>query len=59
MMGEQDELTKSNVRHIVGDLPGSLGDQQDPVHLFHLAHPESDGKGNINIKVGHWCYLTL
>ena len=24
------------------DLPGSLEDQQDPVHLCHLGHPESN-----------------
>lgn len=30
------------------DLPGSLEDQRDLVHLFHLEHPEGDKRDNIN-----------
>lgn len=35
-------LTKG--RHVLVDLPGSLEDQLDPVHLFRLGHPASERK---------------
>lgn len=35
---------------ILVDLPGSLEDQQDPVHLCHLGHPESNRGESIDVN---------
>lgn len=32
------------------DLPGSLEDQQDPVHLCHPGHPGSDRRDSIDVN---------
>lgn len=52
-----DSLTKVIIRTprlcVLADLPGSLEDQQDLVHPFHLGHPESDRKDYIE------AYATL
>ena len=52
-----DSLTKIIIwtpsLNVLAELPGILEDQQDPVHLFHLGHPESDRKDYIE------AYATL
>lgn len=50
---------KGSVLYVLADLPGSLEDQRDPVHLFHLGHPESDSKERMNRELCHPCRLLL
>ena len=53
-----ESLTKSRSLYVSADLPGNLEDQRDPVHLFHLRHPESDRKDYIHRDICHHCYLA-
>lgn len=55
---QMDSLTQSTILYVLHDLPGSLEDQRDPVHLFHLGHPESDRKDSINNGGWHHYYLV-
>lgn len=55
---QMDSLTKSTILYVLHDLPGSLEDQRDPVHLFHLGHPGSDRKDSINNGRWHHYYLV-
>lgn len=50
-------MSKGNILFVSVDLPGSLEDQRDLVHLFHLGHPESNSKEGLSRDVRHHCCL--